>query len=192
LATRLWSYGSRYGGRVLRLLSPGTGSINPSTYGQLISFTATVTAISPVAGTPTGTVTFKDQGIVLETLLLDDSAQAVFSISSLIAVADTMPSWGNMNVAIDMMFGPKAVFFPSMNKSRGNWVAALNASMTTEKVDVALEQKAMRVLYDNASVIPVNEAGKCYVWQPYVKDAGFGDRGAYFWTWAQENVWLDK
>jgi peptide/nickel transport system substrate-binding protein len=107
-------------------------------------------------------------------------------------VADTMPSWGNMNVAIDMMFGPNAQFFPSMNKSREDWVAALNASMATEKLDTALVQKAMKTLYDNVSVVPVNEAGRCYIWQPYVKDAGFGARGAYFWAWAMENVWLDK
>jgi ABC-type transport system substrate-binding protein len=107
-------------------------------------------------------------------------------------VADTMPSWGNMNVAINMMYGPDAMFFPSMDKNRPDWVAAINASKATEKVDTALVQKAMRVLYANASVIPVNDAGRCYVWKPYVKDAGFGLRGAYFWAWAMDNVWLDK
>ncbi len=107
-------------------------------------------------------------------------------------VADTMPSWGNMNVAIDMMFGPTAQFFPSMNRQREDWVAAITASKSTEKMDIGLVQKACKVLYDNYSVIPVGEAGRCYIWQPYVKDAGFGERGAYFWAWAQENVWLDK
>ncbi|MBN1189835.1 MAG: ABC transporter substrate-binding protein [Dehalococcoidales bacterium] len=107
-------------------------------------------------------------------------------------VADTMPSWGNMNVAIEMMFGAKAQFFPSMNRQRPDWVEAITASKATEKMDVKLVQKACQVLYDNYSVIPVGEAGRCYIWWPYVKDAGFGKRGAYFWAWAHENVWLDK
>jgi hypothetical protein len=35
-------------------------SVNPSTYGQGVTFTATVTATAPGAGTPTGSVQFKD------------------------------------------------------------------------------------------------------------------------------------
>src|SRR5439155_400115 len=35
-----------------------TSSANPSVYGQSVTFTATVSATSPGAGTPTGTVTF--------------------------------------------------------------------------------------------------------------------------------------
>jgi len=37
-----------------------TSSLNPSTYGQLITFSATVTPVSPAMGTPTGTVEFFD------------------------------------------------------------------------------------------------------------------------------------
>jgi hypothetical protein len=36
-------------------------SLNPSTHGQLVTFTATVTP--PYSGTPTGTVTFLDNGV---------------------------------------------------------------------------------------------------------------------------------
>ncbi len=37
-----------------------SSSLNPSTVGQSVTFTATVTAVAPGAGTPTGTVTFMD------------------------------------------------------------------------------------------------------------------------------------
>src|SRR5439155_299947 len=37
-----------------------TSSVQPSVFGQPVTFTATVAAKSPGAGTPTGTVTFKD------------------------------------------------------------------------------------------------------------------------------------
>src|SRR5262249_54982467 len=40
-------------------------SLNPSTTGQSVTFTATVTATAPGAGTPTGTVTFKDGAATL-------------------------------------------------------------------------------------------------------------------------------
>jgi hypothetical protein len=39
-----------------------TSSTNPAVYGQTVTFTATVKAVSPGSGTPTGTVTFDDDG----------------------------------------------------------------------------------------------------------------------------------
>ena len=44
-----------------------TSSQNPSTLGQAVTFTATVSAVSPAAGTPTGTVTFLDGGTSIGT-----------------------------------------------------------------------------------------------------------------------------
>ncbi len=40
-----------------------SSSVNPSVSGQSVTFTATVTANPPGAGTPTGTVTFQDPGV---------------------------------------------------------------------------------------------------------------------------------
>ena len=39
-----------------------TSSVNPSVFGQAVTFNATVTAVPPGAGTPTGTVQFKING----------------------------------------------------------------------------------------------------------------------------------
>ena len=44
-----------------------TSSSNPSTYGQSVTFMASVSAVAPGAGTPSGTVTFKDGNKVLGT-----------------------------------------------------------------------------------------------------------------------------
>jgi uncharacterized repeat protein (TIGR01451 family)/CSLREA domain-containing protein len=60
-----------------------TSSQNPSTYGQPVTFTATVTAVAPGGGTPTGTVTFYDGTTVLATVALTGSGQATFTTSSL-------------------------------------------------------------------------------------------------------------
>jgi hypothetical protein len=56
-------------------------SLNPSDFGQAVSFTATITSD---AGAPSGTVTFKDGGVLLGTVPLA-SGRAVLSTSTLAA-----------------------------------------------------------------------------------------------------------
>ncbi len=57
--------------------------MNPSVFGQSVTFTATVTANSPGSGTPTGTVTFDDGATTLGTGTLNGSGVATFSTSAL-------------------------------------------------------------------------------------------------------------
>ena len=66
-----------------------TSSPNPSTYGQSVTFTATVTVVSPGAGTPTGTVTFKDGMTTIGTGTLS-SGQATFATSALMSGAHSI------------------------------------------------------------------------------------------------------
>jgi uncharacterized delta-60 repeat protein len=56
---------------------------NPSVFGQSVTFTATVAAVSPGAGTPTGTVTFLDGASSIGTGNLNGSGVATLSISAL-------------------------------------------------------------------------------------------------------------
>jgi hypothetical protein len=58
-------------------------SLNPSVFGQSVTFTATVTANSPGSGLATGTVTFMDGSVTLGTGTLNSSGQATFTTSSL-------------------------------------------------------------------------------------------------------------
>src|SRR5262245_61275222 len=44
-----------------------TSSANPSTVGQAVTLTATVSPVAPATGTPTGTVTFRDGAVTLGT-----------------------------------------------------------------------------------------------------------------------------
>ena len=57
-------------------------SANPVVFGQIVTFTAQVTATFPGTGTPTGTVTFKDGTTTLETTDLS-AGVAAFSTSAL-------------------------------------------------------------------------------------------------------------
>jgi hypothetical protein len=54
-----------------------TSSLNPSTYGQKVTWTATVTSSSPI--TPTGKVNFTSDGVGIGTAVLNASGVATFS-----------------------------------------------------------------------------------------------------------------
>jgi len=79
------SNGSLSGGQTVNkadTLSAVTSSVNPSAFGQSVTFTATVTAVSPGAGTPSGSVTFKDGTTTLDTKPLS-AGSATYSTSTL-------------------------------------------------------------------------------------------------------------
>jgi hypothetical protein len=54
-------------------------SVNPAVTGQAVTFTATVGAVAPGAGTPTGTVTFKDGDVVLGAVAVGPGGTATFT-----------------------------------------------------------------------------------------------------------------
>jgi ELWxxDGT repeat protein len=60
-----------------------TASANPAVVGTTVTFTATVQASSPGAGTASGTVVFKDFSTALATLTLNGAGQATFTTSAL-------------------------------------------------------------------------------------------------------------
>ncbi|HZS45309.1 MAG TPA: Ig-like domain repeat protein, partial [Blastocatellia bacterium] len=60
-----------------------TSSVNPTVFGQSTTFTATVAAVAPATGTPTGTVDFKDNGTTIGTGTLNGSGVATFATSAL-------------------------------------------------------------------------------------------------------------
>jgi CSLREA domain-containing protein/uncharacterized repeat protein (TIGR01451 family) len=67
-----------------------SSSANPSAQGQSVTFTATVTAIAPSTGVPTGSVTFSVDGTGVSTTALDGTGQATFSTSTLSAGLHTI------------------------------------------------------------------------------------------------------
>jgi hypothetical protein len=55
--------------------------VNPAATGQAVTFTATVAAVAPGAGPPTGTVTFRDGNVVLGTVAVGPGGTATFTTS---------------------------------------------------------------------------------------------------------------
>ena len=60
-----------------------SSTLNPSASGQLVTFTAAVSTVAPGAGTPKGTVTFKDGSKTMATKTLDSLGQATYTTSAL-------------------------------------------------------------------------------------------------------------
>ena len=70
-----------------------TSSSSPSSFGQLVTFTATVSAANGAPGMPTGSVSFKQGATVLATAPVDASGHASFNVSTL--------SIGSHNITAD-------------------------------------------------------------------------------------------
>jgi hypothetical protein len=60
-----------------------TSSASPSASGQSVTFTATIAAIAPGAGVPTGTVTFVIDGVSEKPVTVNSAGKAAFAISTL-------------------------------------------------------------------------------------------------------------
>jgi hypothetical protein len=60
-------------------------SLNPAATGQAVTFTATISALAPGMGVPTGTVTFKDGTVVLETVSVGPGGKATLTTSFAVA-----------------------------------------------------------------------------------------------------------
>jgi hypothetical protein len=56
-------------------------SVNPAVTGQAVTFTARVAAVAPGAGTPSGTVTFKDGSVILGTVAVGTGGTATLTTS---------------------------------------------------------------------------------------------------------------
>ena len=65
-------------------------SLNPSNYGQSITFTASVVSTVSTSFTPTGTVTFYDGASLLGTDMLNSNATATLTTSSIVAGANSI------------------------------------------------------------------------------------------------------
>ncbi|MBI4886845.1 MAG: Ig-like domain repeat protein, partial [Acidobacteria bacterium] len=66
-----------------------TSSLNPSKFGQSVTFTATVSPVTPAIGTPSGTVIFKDGVTTLGTATLSGGT-ATYTTSALVAAGHSM------------------------------------------------------------------------------------------------------
>jgi hypothetical protein len=106
------------------VLSPTTASV----YGQVVTFTATVSAPAPGSGTPTGSVTFKHDGKLFlnQPVTLDANGKATFSTPVLTAGTHTITAvYGG-----DSNFSPSPVASLTQLVTMDNTVVTLFSSST--------------------------------------------------------------
>jgi hypothetical protein len=105
-----------------------SADINPSTNGQSITLTATVSANAPGAGNPTGTITFYDGNTSLGTgtlSLVNGQEQATLSLSSLTAGSHSLTA----------SYGSDTNFAGSTST---NWSQTVNQAKTTTSLTSSL------------------------------------------------------
>jgi len=103
-------------------------SANPSSSGQAVTLKATVSAVSPGSGTPTGTVTFYDGSTTLGSATLGGTGAASFTTSSL--------SVGSHSIKVS--YGGDADFKASTSAVLKQSVRASSSSSAAQLVDQAL------------------------------------------------------
>src|ERR1700730_10391197 len=115
-----------------------TSSKNPSTFGDNVTFTATVTAAS---GTPTGTVTFKDGATTLATVALS-AAKAAFTTSTLLGGTHSITAAYGGSVSYVGSTSP--VLSQVVNKQAASTaiVSSLNPSTSGQSVTFTATVKA--------------------------------------------------
>ena len=90
-----------------------TSSVNPSVFGQPVTLTATIVAVSPGAGTPAGTVDFSIDGGAVQTVMLNASGQASITTAALAvgnhSVAATYSGNASYNGSNDTLPGGQTV-----------------------------------------------------------------------------------
>jgi len=118
-----------------------TSSVNPAALGQSVTFTATVSAVAPGAGTPTGAVTFLDGGSPIGTGTLGLGV-ATFTTSALAAGSHTITTSysgdGNFNGSIGSLTGNPQVILTAPIATKGfapaviapNGVSAMSITIT--------------------------------------------------------------
>jgi Pro-kumamolisin, activation domain/Bacterial Ig-like domain (group 3) len=103
-------------------------SHNPSVFGQSVTFTATVAAVAPGNGTPTGTVTFKNGATVLGTAALG-SGKATFSTSALAVGSHSITAvYGG---SIDYGISTSSVLTQTVNKAASSTTVTSSLNPST-------------------------------------------------------------
>ena len=99
-------------------------TVNPSVYGQSISFTASVAAVAPGTGTPTGTVTFFDGSTTLKTVTLTAGA-ATYSTTKLVTGQHTITAL--YNGSSTFAISTSAVLTQTVNQDHTSTVVTASA-----------------------------------------------------------------
>jgi hypothetical protein len=127
-----------------------TGSGTPSVVGQSVTFAATVAAVRPGLGQPTGSVTFMDGTTVLGTATLDGSGRATITVTGLSAGPH----------AITAIYGANANYRASMSSALTQTVltAQQELGVIITQVTTLVANGVVSSAHGNALIAKLNNA----------------------------------
>jgi peptide/nickel transport system substrate-binding protein len=96
----------------------------------------------------------------------------------------------NLNVGLNAHFSKDSVNHPVLNKT-DEFQALYRASATSSSYDIALVQKVIRYMYDNAMINCVYAISRGYILRPYLHDLDLNNN-ANFMIWGTATAWRDK
>ena len=99
-------------------------------------------------------------------------------------------SYPNYLQTLDTYMSPDALDFPVMKKPAG-LDALIKEALATINPEVPRIEKALKLIYDDVTVIPIHTTGRASIQQKNVRDTGHLTLG--IWTeWTPERAWLKK
>jgi peptide/nickel transport system substrate-binding protein len=99
-------------------------------------------------------------------------------------------SYPNYLQSLDLYMSSDALDFKIMKKPDG-LDTLIKEALATENPEVPRIQKALKLIHEDATVIPIHATGRASVQQKNVRDTGHLSMG--IWTeWAPERPWLKK
>jgi hypothetical protein len=143
-----------------------TSSLNPSSYGQLVTFTARVAAPAGVSGSPGGNVTFKEGSTVLGVAAVDASGVATFATNVL--------SSGSHGIAA--VYGGDAAFLASSSSVLALQVNAPAAAPVNDNFASRAALQGTSVTAYGTNVNATRESGE-------PRHAGKNGGRSVWWTW---------
>jgi hypothetical protein len=103
-----------------------------------------------------------------------------------------MPKIGRRNSYHEAgRYVPLYWIFVSWLESPGRFKTFPTKTVTNPTIDIKLIQEVTNLMTREAMVIPVLQVGRGFGYQPYVKNAGWLERGISPY-WKPEQAWLDK
>jgi len=136
-----------------------SSSPNPSVVGQGVTFTATVTAVSPGTGTPSGSVTFQDGANVLGTATLNASGQA--SLKAFLVTA------GSHSIAAQYSGGGQ--FNGSTSSTFNQVVNEVSAGQVTLVADAHVSSSNKTSNYGSQTTLRVRSGATGTIYRTYLK-----------------------
>jgi hypothetical protein len=141
-------------------------SAGSSVYGQPVTFTTTVAASAPGAGTPTGTVTFSDGSTVLGIGILNGAGAATFTTGSLTAGGHT----------IRASYGGDANFVTSASAALTQSVLkAATATVVASSASPSVVGQPMTSTAAASAVLAVSPAGTAAVLSSPLASTAYGE-----------------